>query len=294
MSLHRAASFRPALFFCWLAPFLLGIAPTRAQTSLPVDQIVERMRQHEANQSKELKHYEALRHYQVQYKGFGTHLAAQMDVNLVYDSDTGKTFRIVSQSGSKLLCDKVLKRAVLSEEEASKDKASTALDKTNYRFELAGTEVVNGRPAWILQVDPLKKSKFLYRGRIWIDSGDYAVSKIEVEPAKNPSFWITSTQIENTNSKVDGVWLPEKNRSESKIRVGGTAVLTIDYGTYQVTLAGLSRIQREWFACKTANLGKQLSNREHRRAARGTADPTTQADRLFIGFQCRAECLRGQ
>jgi len=235
MSLKRDAVFCLAVFFCTLLPFFLGIGSVRGQTSLPVEQIVERMRQHEKNQSKELKHYEALRHYQVQYKGFGTHLSAKMDVDLEYDSDTGKSFRIVSQSGSKLLCDKVLKRAVVSEEEASKNRASTALDTTNYRFQFVGTEVVNGRPAWILLVDPLNKSKFLYRGKVWVDSSDYAVNKIEVEPAQNPSFWITSTRIENTNSKVDGVWLPEKNRSESKIRVGGTAVLTIDYGTYHIT-----------------------------------------------------------
>lgn len=201
------------------------------------------MQQHDASQSKELKHYEAVRHYQVQYRGLGAHLAAAMDVDLRYDSGTGKNFRIVSQSGSKLLCDKVLKRAVESEEEASKDKSSTALNSTNYRFELAGTEPVDGRPSYILEVDPVRKSKFLYRGKVFVDAGDFAVIRIEVEPAQNPSFWITSSHIENTNVKTDGVWLPEKNRSESKIRVGGTAVLTIDYGTYHVTLAGPGQVE---------------------------------------------------
>ena len=210
------------------------------------------MQRHEADQSKELKHYEAVRHYQVQYKGFGTHLAATMDVDLNFDSVTGKNFRIVSQSGSKLLCDKVLKRAVDSEEEASKDKASTALNPTNYRFQLAGTEPVAGRPAYILQVEPLKKSKFLYRGKVWVDSDEYAVIKIEVEPAQNPSFWITRTQIENTNLRTDGVWLPESNRSESKIRVGGSAVLTIDYGTYHITLAGPPQVVATGSASKTS------------------------------------------
>lgn len=208
---------------------------------LPVEQIVDRMQQHEAEQSRELKHYEATRHYQVQYKGLGAHLAARMDVEINFDSLSGKSFRILSQSGSKLLCDKVLKRAVDSELEASKDRASTVLNSSNYRFQLAGTEQVYGRPTYILQVDPLKKSKFLYRGKVWVDAADYAVVKIEVEPAQNPSFWITSTQIENTNSKTDGVWLPQENHSQSKIRVGGTAVLTIDYGTYHVALAGQPR-----------------------------------------------------
>jgi outer membrane lipoprotein-sorting protein len=233
-----SAFIRPAFLFCTALTILPGNTPAYPQTALPVEQIVDRMQQHEASQSKELKHYEAVRHYQVEYKGFGTHLAAKMDVDLNYDSVSGKRFQILSQSGSKLLCDKVLKRAVESEEEASKDKASTALNGTNYRFQLVGTEPVDGRKTYILHVDPLKMSKFFYRGKVWVDGNDYAVIKIEVEPAQNPSLWITRTQIENTNLKTDGVWLPGKNRSESKIRIGGTAVLTIDYGTYQVTLAG--------------------------------------------------------
>jgi len=45
-----------------------------------------------------------------------------MDVEVKYDAATGKSFRIVSQSGSSLLCNKVLKRAVDSEKEAAQDK----------------------------------------------------------------------------------------------------------------------------------------------------------------------------
>lgn len=232
------ANLASTFLLCTISTLAAELAAAQAQQSLPVEQIVGRMQQHEANQSRELKHYEAVREYQVQYKGFGTHIAAKMDVDLNYDSETGKSFRILSQSGSKLLCDKVLKRAVESEEEASKDKASTALNTTNYRFELSGSESLAGRRTYILQVAPLRKNKFLYRGRVWVDAEEFAVVKIEVEPAQNPSFWITSTQIENTNSKTDGIWLPERNRSESKIRVGGTAILTIDYGTYHVSLTG--------------------------------------------------------
>lgn len=229
---HRAP-LPAALLLCVAAIF----PAAHSQTNPTVDEIVARMRNHEAAQSQALKHYEATRRYQIQYKGFGTVLAAAMDVDLQFDSSSGKAFRIVSQSGSKLLCDKVLKRAVESEEEASKDKASTALTPANYRFQLVGSDEVRGRPAYLLTVDPLKKNKFLYRGKVWVDSADFAVVKIEVEPAQNPSFWISSTQIEYTTSETDGIWLPRNNRSESRIRVGGTAVLTIDYGSYRVTLA---------------------------------------------------------
>ena len=68
-----------------------------------------------------------------------------------------------------------------------------------------------------------------------MDAADFALAKVEAEPAKNPSFWISRTRIQFTNAKRGDFWLPEKNRSETKVRIGGTAVLTIDYGVYQIS-----------------------------------------------------------
>jgi hypothetical protein len=87
----------------------------------------------------------------------------------------------------------------------------------------------------VLEVEPLTDNKYLYRGKIWVDAADFAVAKIDAEPAKNPSFWISSTAINHQYERTNGFWLPAQNRSETKVRVGGTAVLTIDYGKYQVT-----------------------------------------------------------
>lgn len=140
----------------------------------------------------------------------------------------------MSQTGSKLLCDKVLKKAVDSEAEAAHNQAATALTPANYKFQLAGTASLGGKPAYILNVEPLTESKFLYRGKIWVDAAEFAVIRVKAEPVKNPSFWILRPQITYTSAKTGDFWLPEFNRSETKVRVGGTAIFTIDYGTYQV------------------------------------------------------------
>jgi hypothetical protein len=42
--------------------------------------------------------------------------------------------------------------------------------------------------------------------------------------------------------KTEGFWLPGKTRSETKVRIGGTAVFTIDYGAYQVVAAETARL----------------------------------------------------
>jgi hypothetical protein len=206
-------------------------------SGLSLDQILARLQQHLADQSKQLESYDAIRQYRVEYKGYTTSISAAMTVEVHFDRSLGKSFRIVSESGSKLLCDRVLKKAVESEKEAARDPGSTALTAANYSFELIGSDALNGRPAYLLRVEPLQPSKFVYRGKVWVDAADYAVAKIDVEPARNPSVWISRSNIENTYAATDGMWLPQRNRSESRIRIGGTAVLTIDYGAYRVILA---------------------------------------------------------
>jgi hypothetical protein len=209
-------------------------ASLSAPASLSSAQIVEQMQRRNLTRAENLKHYQSVRHYQVEYQGFPHKIAASMEVEVNYDSRSGKSFRFLSQSGSKGLCEKVLKRAVESEREAQQDKGATALTPENYHFQLVGRESLRGRPAYILAVEPRVKSKFLYRGKIWVDAADFALAKIEAEPAKNPSFWISRTLIRQTYAKTGDFWLPEQNRSETKVRIGGTAIFTIDYGSYQI------------------------------------------------------------
>jgi len=220
-----------ALFIC------MGSAQIHASTSpasLSEEQIVDRMQKHDQTQTEMLGSYKALRHYAIEYRGFFKTLDAKMDVEVSYDAVSGKSFRILSESGSHTLCEKVLRRAVDSEKEASLNRGATALTRTNYRFHLAGSEILNGRPAYILDVEPMTPSKFLYRGRLWVDGVDFAVARMEVQPGRNPSFWISRTVIHHVNTDMGGFWLPQHNRSETKVRIGGTAVMTIDYGTYRI------------------------------------------------------------
>jgi hypothetical protein len=225
----------PAVVFAYAAG--LGWAQNAGMPtppSLSSTEIVEQLQKHNQLRTDELKNYSALRHYQVEYRGFSAKIAASMDVEVNYDAATGKSFQIVSQSGSGTLCEKVLKRALESEKEASEDKASTAMTEKNYRFRLLGIENAAGRPAYVLDVEPLTASKFLFRGKIWVDAAEFAVVKMETEPAKSPSFWISRTLIHLTSAKTGAFWFPEQMRSETKVRVGGTAVMTINYGSYEV------------------------------------------------------------
>ena len=86
-----------------------------------------------------------------------------------------------------------------------------------------------------MQVSPKARNTYVYRGKIWVDGVDFAVTRIEAEPAQNPSFWTKKSEIHHEYKKVAGFWLPTRNESISYIRLGGRATLTIEYTNYRVT-----------------------------------------------------------
>ena len=163
-----------------------------------------------------------------------------MVVGVTYLSPGKKEFVIQSETGSKLIIDKVLKNLLEAEKEESRPKSErqSALTDANYRFTLIGQEKGPSGAVYVLEVEPRRKDKFLYRGRIWVDAGDFAVARLKAEPTKNPSFWTRKADIDEVYTKVRDFWLPASNHSVSAIRLGGHAELTIVYTNYEITDAG--------------------------------------------------------
>jgi len=159
-------------------------------------------------------------------------MAADMHAQVTYTAGAGKSFYVIDESGSHLLLNHVLLKLLETEREDSLQQKA-ALTPFNYRFTFDSQASEDGRSVYIFSVEPKVTNKLLYRGKIWIDADDFAVVKVEAEPAQSPSFWIKKTQIEHIYAKTGEFWLPQKNTSESQTRFGGTATLTIEYGRYE-------------------------------------------------------------
>ena len=86
----------------------------------------------------------------------------------------------------------------------------------------------------MLALQPKSSNKYLYRGKIWVDAKEFAVVRIEGEPNRNPSMWITKTDFAHQYTKVDGFWLPAQNYTETSVRFGGKSKLSIEYDDYKV------------------------------------------------------------
>jgi hypothetical protein len=199
-----------------LALAVSAFADTTPQ-QLPVDEIVTKLINNNARRSAALQGYTGLRTYEVDYQGFPTgHKHARMMVRTDYKFPHQKTFSIASEDGSKLLLNHVLHKLIQTE------------------FELLGTGIKNGRDCYILRVIPKRNNKLLYRGNIWVDMQEFAVVRVEAQPARSPSFWISEIRIEHDYGKVGEYWLPLRNHSTSRVRLGGTSVLTIEYKDYRI------------------------------------------------------------
>jgi len=213
-------------------------ASTRPDAPLPLDQIIANLEQRNRERANALHEYEGTRFYSMQYRGPWGKRDAEMVVSMSYQAPGIKKFNIVSQTGSKFIVNRVLKKLLESEQNAGdeENRKRTALTRENYDFKLDGLEETDGRK-YVLQVIPKSNNKFLYRGKIWVDADDFAVTKIEAQPAKNPSFWIKRTEIQHKYVKVAGFWFPAANHTESWMRLGGRAVLSIEYKDYKITQA---------------------------------------------------------
>jgi hypothetical protein len=117
-----------------------------------------------------------------------------------------------SQSGSKWIIDHVFKRLLETERAAVEGEnwKHAALDNQNYNFSSGDDGGADKRCPYALAVEPKVPTKFLYRGRVWVNAKDFAVCRIEAEPAKNPSIWIKRTDIRHAYLKVGDFWLPKE------------------------------------------------------------------------------------
>jgi outer membrane lipoprotein-sorting protein len=209
-------------------------APKR---QLAVAEVVSRLEERNRERAAALRKFEAMRTYRMQYRGTFGNRDAEMTVRLNYTSPDEKKFEIVSQSGTKFILEHIFKRLLQEESDAAteENRQRTALTSRNYDFNLAAFEDSPEGPQYVLNVIPKTDNKYLYRGKIWVDAKDFAVTRIEAEPAKSPSFWIKKSAINHRYQKVDNFWLPAENRTENWIRLGGYALLTIEYKNYTLT-----------------------------------------------------------
>ncbi|MEK6299705.1 MAG: outer membrane lipoprotein-sorting protein [Acidobacteriota bacterium] len=113
-----------------------------------------------------------------------------------------------------------------------RNRVDSSITPSNYSLALLGEAEVAGSHCFVVQATPKRADKYLFKGKIWIHSVDFAIVQIEGQPAKIPSAWIKQVDFVRRYQKIGEFWLPLKNESTTRVRLFGKNTLTTDYDNY--------------------------------------------------------------
>ena len=220
-----------------MIPLLLAIiqgTATSAPMPLTVAEIVDHLVQADNARMAVFSGYTGMRRYDFENKKVNKH--AEMTVRVVCDQTGAKTFEVVSENGSGFVRSHIFRRMIDAEREASEkwEHEQTRIIPANYDFRLLGTDQTEGRPSYLLEISPKTKNQFMIRGRIWVDAVDFAITRLEGSPAKNPSFWIRSVHVVHRYDRIGEFWLPVTNKSRAEARIFGANEVGIEYFDYLI------------------------------------------------------------
>ena len=189
-------TFRMGRLLCALA-CLLACLPSLAQqtahvTPLNADEVIARVIEMNGVRAKALENYSSIRTYHLECHCL-SHKKADMLVRVDYRAPNKKDFTILSESGSASVRNEVFKKLLEAEQESTQpeNQQRSAITSDNYTFTLVDYQRTNAGDFYVLDAQPRTKNKFLLRGRIWVDGKDFAITRVEGEPAVNPS-WTTN------------------------------------------------------------------------------------------------------
>lgn len=221
--------------FIIVASILVACSTTRGQIAPApgptAAEIAARMLRHDMQRQTASGGYSGIRQYAVENRRFGRH--ASMEVHVACDAEGAERFRIASEEGWESANEHVLPRILEEEAKASRpsEQSRSRISPDNYTFQKVGTELLDGQPAYVIDLFPKRRDQLLFRGRIWVDASDYALARVEGQTA-NPSFWVRNVHFTWQARKSDGYWFPVSTKAVIDIRILGQVEVSIRYLDY--------------------------------------------------------------
>jgi len=218
-----------ALLVCLAVP-LVGQAP--AATSLSADEVMAKVFERDSQREALSAGYSGSRKYALYNHRMNKR--AELVASVVCDADGTKRFQVVSEEGWAAANKHVLRKMLDSESETSQPntRPKTRMVPANYEFHLVGSEYLQGRPAYVIDAVPRRSDKYLFRGRVWVDVEDFAVARVEGQPAKSPSFWTRSVHFVQQYQKTGYFWFPLETTSFTEAVIFDGTDVSIRYFDY--------------------------------------------------------------
>jgi len=150
-----------------------------------------------------------------------------------------KTWEIKETKGSTRT-EKVV-RGVLEREAKYARDGKIAISRADYDFSYQGTDEVDRRRCYILQLIPKRDDTNLLLGRIWVDQDTFLIRHFEGAPTKSPSWWIKDLRLSTTYGDLGGIWLHTSSKGVADVRMFGPHTMTESTLSYQPAHSSLIR-----------------------------------------------------
>jgi hypothetical protein len=192
------------------------------------------------NRIDHLAAYTVTEHYALFRGKDETHPTSEMVVKTTYRKQTGKSYEIVSQSGSSFWRNEVLATLLDNEKRMSlPGNVETALiNSTNYEINLDANarEQLNGRDCLVLDITPRRNSQYLFKGMLWVDAQDFAIVQLKGTASKSAFFLAGSADVIRQYDEISGLPMATHAQATSASSLLGQTVVKIDYKNYQLDL----------------------------------------------------------
>ncbi len=180
-------------------------------------------------------------HYAVFRGKDETHPAAEMTVKVTYKKGVGKSYEVLSQSGSAIVQHFGLRPLLDNEKNVNLpgNVERSWFNSANYEMKLktVGVQRIDGRDCYVLDVTAKHKAPNMIDGEVWVNAGDGNIVKLDGIASKSPSAFAGTTHMMRQYVEIEGYPMATHARAESNSALFGRTVVVIDYGQYDLEMA---------------------------------------------------------
>jgi hypothetical protein len=177
-------------------------------------------------------------HYAVFRGSDETHAAAEMTVTDHYTKGVGKSYTILSQSGSSIIQRFGLKPLLDNEQTINLpgNVEKSWFVSANYEMKPrpGGLAQLNGRSCYILDIAAKHKAPNTINGTMWVDARDGSIVQIDGTATEAPSMFSGPAHMMRQYANVEGFPMAAHARAESDSALFGRTVVIIDYNNYNL------------------------------------------------------------
>jgi hypothetical protein len=185
--------------------------------------------------------YTVTEHYAVYRNHDESHAVAEMTVKTEYRKETGKSYTILSQSGSEFIRNHVLGPLLDHEKTLNLpgNREASWITSANYEMKLkpGGVQRLDGRDCLALAISPRRKAANMIEGTLWVDARDGKIVRLEGSATQSPSIFTGPARVMRQYASVNGYGMATQARAVSDSFLLGQTVVTIDYRDYRIQLS---------------------------------------------------------